>query len=101
MVKVATMYNGSSSYADKLSANYTYAYNLVHGKIVYYDDAGLKKNGFVYKGLSKSYQHMYAFKIPKNIHTITQLKKLIVQEFNHHKASNCPAITVDNVVTKS
>lgn len=101
MTTVATIYNGSSTYAPKLSANYTYAYNLVHGKIVYYDDANLKKSGFIYKGLTKSYQHMYTFKTPKDIHTIEQLKQFIVTKFNQYKSSDCPAITTADVLTRS
>lgn len=98
--KVGTKYNGSSTYVEKLQPNFTYADNLMHGKIIYYDDQNLKKNWFTYKGLDAKYKHMYMFKTPKWIHNTQKLKKMIIEEFNKNKAANCPTIHEDDILTQ-
>lgn len=99
--KVGTMYNGSETYVDKLAPNLEYATKLMNWEIVYYDDTRLQKNWFVYTGLNSKDQHIYKIETPNTITDNDELKKFIVTNFNAHKATDCPAITEDDIVTQS
>lgn len=101
IVKVGKMYNGSETYATKLGANYRYATKLLNGEIVYYDNSNLEKTWFIYRWLNNSYQHTYKFATPKGIYNNDDLKELIIKQFNKNKASDCPEIGEDDIVSKS
>ena len=98
--QVWTKYNGSSSYADKLLPNYLYSKKLLAGEVTHYDNTMLKQTGFVYTWLNSHYEHMYKVKTPKWIHSIDKLKSFIVEEFNNHKAADCPAIDENDVLNR-
>lgn len=98
--QVWTKYNGSSSYVDKLLPNYLYSKKLLAGEITHYDNTMLKQTGFVYTWLNSHYEHMYKVKTPKWIHSIDKLKSFIVEEFNNHKAADCPTIDENDVLNR-
>lgn len=99
--KVGKKYNWSADYADKLWPNFTFATKLMNGEITYYDDINLKKMGFTHIWFNSNYQHVYKFVTPKEIKNNHDLKKIVVEEFNKNKATNCPDISEEDVVTQS
>ena len=97
---VGTKYNGSSTYVQKLQPNFNYATKLMNKEIIYYDNKNLNTTWFTYTWLNKRYEHVYKFRTPKWVTSTRELKKIVVEKFNKNKASNCPAIHEDDVVTQ-
>ncbi len=69
-------------------------------EIIYYDNKNLNTTWFTYTWLNKRYEHVYKFRTPKWVTSTRELKKIVVEKFNKNKASNCPAIHEDDVVTQ-
>ncbi len=97
--EIGTRYNWSSTYAVKLRPNFDYITKLMNKEIVYYDNAQLLAVGFNYTWLNSKFEHIYRFKTPKWVNNNDQLKKLVVKEFNKHKAASCPTIDEDAILS--
>lgn len=97
---VWTRYNWSSTYIDKLEPNLEYTTKLLNNEITYYDNKNLQNSWFIYTWLNSKYEHVYRFKTPRWITSNAELKKNVVEQFNKNKASDCPAIHENDVVTQ-
>lgn len=101
IARSGTLYNGSSTYIEKLSPNFTYATKLLNGEIVYYDNINLEKYWFVYNGLNSKFKHTYRYTTPDGVNTIDSLLQTTVKKFNLLKAKDCPKITEKNIINGS